>query len=57
MAQSSSRDPVAENAGKMLAEGKQTFRFDTFGDEEFWGDGLKLHQAIEGGGWAVLVRA
>jgi hypothetical protein len=31
-----------------LAEGRQTFRFDTFGDEDFWGGALKLHQAIEG---------
>src|SRR6185437_9723773 len=31
-----------------LSEGRRTFRFDTFGDEEFWGDTLKLHQAIEG---------
>jgi hypothetical protein len=30
----------------MLAEGKQTFRFDTFGDEAFWGDTLKLHEAV-----------
>src|SRR3954469_10873317 len=41
-------DAAGENATKMLAEGKHTFRFDTFGDEAFWGDGLKLHQAIEG---------
>jgi hypothetical protein len=33
---------------RMFAEGQQTFRFDTFGDEAFWGDTLKLHQAIEG---------
>jgi hypothetical protein len=32
----------------MLAQGRQTFRFDTFGDEKFWGDTLLLHQAIEG---------
>ncbi|MDQ6758794.1 MAG: hypothetical protein M3Z32_02870, partial [Acidobacteriota bacterium] len=32
----------------MIANGKQIFRFDTFGDEAFWGDTLKLHQAIEG---------
>ncbi|WP_152609970.1 hypothetical protein [Geobacter sp. OR-1] len=32
----------------MIDSGKQTFRFDTFGDEAFWGDTLKLHQAIEG---------
>src|SRR5262249_48943097 len=31
-----------------LAAGRHTFRFDTFGDEAFWGDTLKLHQAIEG---------
>jgi hypothetical protein len=32
----------------MLRQGQETFRFDTFGDEAFWGDTLKLHQAIEG---------
>ena len=32
----------------MLEEGRQIFRYDTFGDEAFWGDTLKLHQAIEG---------
>ena len=32
----------------LIKEGKQTFRFDTFGDEKLWGDTLKLHLAIEG---------
>jgi mono/diheme cytochrome c family protein len=32
----------------MFAEGQSIFRFDTFGDEVFWTDTLKLHQAIEG---------
>ena len=32
----------------MIKEGRQTFRFDTFGDEEFWGDALQLHRAIAG---------
>lgn len=42
-------DTVGPNdAGRMMAEGQKTFRFDTFGDEEFWGDSLDLHQAIEG---------
>src|SRR5947209_3878102 len=41
-------DVGADNAARMLNEGKQTFRFDTFGDEAFWGDALKLHQAIAG---------
>jgi hypothetical protein len=40
--------PVADNAMQMIAEGKQTFRFDTFGDEAFWGDTLGLHKAIAG---------
>jgi hypothetical protein len=31
-------------------EGRRTFRFDTFGDESFWGDMLQLHKAIEGSG-------
>jgi hypothetical protein len=41
-------DPAQENARRMLREGQQTFRFDTFGDEAFWGDTLRLHQAIAG---------
>ncbi len=36
------------NAGAMLLDGQQTFRYSTFGDEAFWGDTLKLHQAIAG---------
>jgi len=31
-----------------LVNGRNTFRYDTFGDEAFWGDALKLHQAIAG---------
>src|SRR5687768_8573325 len=27
-------------------DGKQVFRFDTFGDEQLWTDTLQLHQAI-----------
>ena len=37
-----------QDALQMIKEGRQTFRFDTFGDEEFWGDALKLHHAIIG---------
>src|SRR6185436_13446107 len=36
------------NAERMVDEGKQTFRFDTFGDEAFWTDALQLHRAIAG---------
>ena len=39
---------ISENARQMMEQGKQIFRFDTFGDEAFWTDKLKLHQAIAG---------
>jgi hypothetical protein len=39
-------EAIAHNAQQMLAEGKQIFRFDTFGSEAFWGDTLKLHEAV-----------
>ena len=39
---------VVENARLMLNEGRRVFRYETFGDEVFWGDTLKLHQAIAG---------
>ena len=39
---------IVQNAQQMLSEGRRIFRYDTFGDEAWWGDTLKLHQAIEG---------
>jgi hypothetical protein len=39
---------IVGNANKLLIEGRKTFRFDTFGDEAFWGGQLRLHQAIAG---------
>ncbi len=36
------------NTRKALTDGRHIFRFDTFGDEVFWGDALRLHQAIAG---------
>src|SRR5262245_3303928 len=41
-------DEVKDFANQMIVAGRQTFRFDTFGDETFWGDQLQLHQAING---------
>ncbi|MBS1151529.1 MAG: putative lipoprotein [Myxococcaceae bacterium] len=50
--------PVTENE-KLIQEGRNTFRFDTFGDEAFWGKGgLELNRAIAGkgnGGFGVGV--
>jgi len=37
-----------DNADSLFEQGRHTFRFDTFGDEAFWGDTLGLHKAIEG---------
>jgi hypothetical protein len=47
----SNPDPDAANrtaAEQLFDQGKATFRFDTFGDEAFWGGALQLHRAIEG---------
>lgn len=39
---------IVKNAREMIDQGRQTFRSDTFGDEDFWGGVLQLHRAIEG---------
>ncbi len=39
---------ILQHSERMLKNGRQTFRYDTFGDEAFWGDALQLHKAIEG---------
>ena len=39
---------VVKNAARMLDQGRHTFRYDTFGDQDFWGGILHLHQALEG---------
>ena len=39
---------ITQNAQSMIEEGRKVFRFDTFGDEAFWGDQLQLHRAIAG---------
>lgn len=40
--------PADDNVHQLVEEGRRVFRFETFGDEAFWGDTLKLHRAIEG---------
>jgi cytochrome c5 len=40
-----------------LAQGQQTFRFDTFGDETFWTDTLRIHEVIQGGVSPVVALA
>src|SRR5215207_8020006 len=46
---SGKRDRAAVSAEQRLFEnGRRIFRFDTFGDQAFWGGALQLHKAIEG---------
>lgn len=48
-AQEPNFDAVIEaQARQMVIDGRQIFRFDTFGDEAFWGGTLQLHQTIAG---------
>lgn len=35
-----------QNAKEMIEQGRQTFRFDTYGDEAFWTGQLKIQQSV-----------
>jgi mono/diheme cytochrome c family protein len=39
---------IRDHGESMLEAGRRTFRHETLGDEAFWGDTLRLHQAIAG---------
>src|SRR5215467_8961030 len=39
---------IARHAQAMLSDGRNIFRYETFGSEAFWGDALQLHKAIAG---------
>lgn len=41
-------EAIEANADEMVEEGREIFRFDTFGSEEYWGGQLRLHEAIAG---------
>lgn len=42
-------DSITESSHRRLfSQGRQIFRYDTFGSEEFWGGKLRLHDAIKG---------
>jgi cytochrome c5 len=45
---SSPRPRRVSNNAALYAHGRRVFRFDTFGDQAFWGGQLRLHKAIEG---------
>ena len=42
---------------QLFERGRHIFRFDTFGDQAFWGGQLRLHQAIAGAKTAVSGQA
>ena len=50
--ESQSVDAPGQGCAKALVQlfeqGKEIFRFDTFGDENYWGGMLQLHKAVEG---------
>jgi hypothetical protein len=39
-------DDIIRNSVSMVLQGRNIFRYDTYGDEAFWGDTLQLHQAL-----------
>jgi hypothetical protein len=43
-------DQVSDDMSpETVAQGRQVFRFDTFGDEQFWTDKLKMHTVVATG--------
>jgi hypothetical protein len=41
-------ETIQNTSADLFRRGQQIFRFDTFGDERFWSDTLRLHQAVAG---------
>src|SRR5947209_20065215 len=39
---------IRANADELFEQGREIFRYDTFGSEAFWGDEVGLHKAILG---------
>ena len=42
-----SRRKCANSRDQLFEQGKAIFRFDTFGDETFWTDTLRIHEVIQ----------
>jgi mono/diheme cytochrome c family protein len=40
-------DEPTEPSPELIAEGREIFRHDTFGDEQFWTDTLRMHEVIQ----------
>lgn len=39
---------ITQNLARQFHNGRQVFRYETFGDEAFWGGALRLHEAVAG---------
>ena len=39
---------INDTSARLLNQGREVFRFETFGDEAWWTDTIQLHRAIEG---------
>src|SRR5215204_935403 len=39
---------IRANTRSLIDQGRETFRYDTFGSEAFWGNTLRLHDALQG---------
>ena len=39
---------INDTSARLLKQGREVFRFETFGDEAWWTDTIQLHRAIEG---------
>ena len=46
-AETADRPAAEETSAAVIADGKQIFRFETFGDEQVWTDALRLHEVVE----------
>src|SRR5258705_10012923 len=42
------KNPFGEHNRSLVSDGKEIFRFDTFGDEDFWSGLLHIDKAIAG---------
>jgi mono/diheme cytochrome c family protein len=44
----SSKGPEDRDTARGIKDGRRTFRYDTFGDEQLWTDVLRMHEVIAG---------
>jgi hypothetical protein len=55
--QAEQRDDISAHGAELLKQGREVFRYDTFGSEEFWGGQLRLQEPIAGRNTVAWARA